>query len=287
MNFYIDFEALQFSEQIISIGCMAENGNSFETYVKPPKGEKVTKFITDLTGITNETLACAPSADEAFNLLFDFVIKNSFNERPVYYCYGKSDKDFLAKTMKNMSSPKATTFVIALIHEMIDYSAQVKRYFHNAENIALRKIYMFIKDEDVFQKHDALEDAQMLQEVVLNMKNKCTAEDVKAITSIPSQAKPKSKAKAPEIFVSWTGNREEADTGANETNWNVKCYTKDGGEVKYFPDWEVAALWTIRYLTKNLSPKKEQHIKKVVQTIKSAMKIGNRAYGFIWEEKGE
>lgn len=287
MNFYIDFEALQFSEQIINIGCLAENGKSFETYVKPPKGEKVNKFITDLTGITNEMLVGAPSADEAFSDLFDFIIENSDDTKPCYYCYGDSDKGFIAKTLKKMVNVKSITLATAMLHEMIDYSKQVKKYFNNQQNIALRKVYMFIKDEDITQKHNALEDAQMLQTVVLNLKNKCSVEDLEAITSIPSQAKPKNKAKAPEIFVAWTGNREEADTRANETNWNVKCYTKNGGEVKYFPDWEVAALWTIRYLTKNLSPKKEQHIKKVIQTIKSAMNVGNRAYGFWWEEKGE
>ena len=106
MNFYIDFEALQFSEQIINIGCLAENGKSFETYVKPPKGEKVNKFITDLTGITNEMLAGAPSADEAFSDLFDFIIDNSDDTKPCYYCYGDSDKGFIAKTLKKMVNVK-------------------------------------------------------------------------------------------------------------------------------------------------------------------------------------
>lgn len=287
MNFYIDFEALQFSEQIINIGCLAENGKSFETYVKPPKGEKVNKFITDLTGITNEMLAGAPSADEAFSDLFDFIIENSDDTKPCYYCYGDSDKGFIAKTLKKMVNVKSITLATAMLHEMIDYSKQVKKYFNNQQNIALRKVYMFIKDEDVIQKHNALEDAQMLQTVVLNLKNKCSVEDFEAITSIPSQPKPKNKAKAPEIFVSWPSNREESDTRADENNWQVKCYTKNDGNIKYFPDLEVAALWTIRYLTKHLSPKKEQHIKKVVNTIKSAIKTGNKAYGFMWEEKGE
>lgn len=287
MNFYIDFEALQFSEQIINIGCLAENGKSFETYVKPPKGEKVNKFITDLTGITNDMLAEAPSADEAFSDLFDFIIENSDGDKPCYYCYGDSDKGFITKTLKKMTNAKSITLATAMLHEMVDYSKQVKKYFHNQQNIALRKVYMFIKDEDVVQKHNALEDAQMLQTVVLNLKDKCSAEDLEAITSIPSQKKPKNKAKAPDIFISWKGTKEDADTGADEENWVIRCYTTNGKEVKYFPNWEVASLWVIRYLTKNLSPKKEQHIKKAMQTIKGAMGVNTKAYGYWWEEKGE
>lgn len=287
MNFYIDFEALQFSEQIINIGCLAENGKSFETYVKPPKGEKVNKFITDLTGITNEMLAEAPSADEAFSDLFDFIIENSDDTKPCYYCYGDSDKGFITKTLKKMVNVKSITLATAMLHEMIDYSKQVKKYFNNQQNIALRKVYMFIKDEDITQKHNALEDAQMLQTVVLNLKNKCSVEDLEAITSIPSQAKPKNKSKAPEIFLSWIGTKEDANTLADETNWNVKCYTSDGHMVKHFDSWTTAALWAIRFVTKGYSPKKPEHIKRVISIIQGAMKNGNRAYGLWWEEKGE
>ena len=73
MNFYLDFEATRFSNRIISIGCAAENGNTFYTLVKPVNKAKVDRFITELTGITNEMLQEAPSADEAFNQLFDFI----------------------------------------------------------------------------------------------------------------------------------------------------------------------------------------------------------------------
>ena len=53
MNFYIDFEANQFSDRIISIGCISENGNNFYSLCRPSKpGETITNFITELTGIT-------------------------------------------------------------------------------------------------------------------------------------------------------------------------------------------------------------------------------------------
>lgn len=287
MKFFIDFEALQYSEQIISIGCSSEEGNTFQTYVKPPKGEKVSKFITELTGITNETLVDAPTADEAFNLFFDFIINNSVGGRPEYFCYGDSDKSFLNKTIKKMSDPRAITFVIALEKELVDYSNSVKKYFNTKNNIALRKVYILLKEEDTIQKHNALEDAQMLQEVAMNLTNKCVPEDLETIKSIPSQKKPGGKNNVPEIFCSWTGSKEEADTLADETNWGVRCWTSDNGIEKYFDCWITASLWIIKYACKNKSPKKEKHIKDVICTAQSAIKHQQKAYGFWWEEKGE
>lgn len=287
MKFFIDFEALQYSEQIISIGCSSEEGNTFQTYVKPPKGEKVSKFITELTGITNETLVDAPTADEAFNLFFDFIINNSVGSRPEYFCYGNADKSFLNKTIKKMSDPRAITFVIALEKELVDYSSSVKKYFNTKNNIALRKVYILLKEEDTIQKHDALEDAQMLQEVAMNLINKCVPEDLETIKSIPSQKKPGSKNKAPEIFCSWNGSKEEANTLADETNWSVRCWSSDDGIKKYFDCWTTASLWVLKYACRNKSPKNEKHIKSVIGTIQNAIKNQTKAYGFWWEEKGE
>lgn len=287
MKFFIDFEALQYSEQIISIGCSSEEGNTFQTHVKPPKGEKVSKFITELTGITNETLVDAPTADEAFNLFFDFIINNSVGSRPEYFCYGDADKSFLNKTLKKMSDPRAITFVIALEKELVDYSSSVKKYFNTKNNIALRKVYILLKEEDTVQKHDALEDAQMLQEVAMNLINKCVPEDLETIKSIPSQKKPGGKNKAPEIFCSWNGSKEEADTLADETNWSVRCWSSDDGIKKYFDCWTTASLWVLKYACRNKSPKNEKHIKSAIGTIQNAIKNQTKAYGFWWEEKGE
>ena len=61
MKFYIDFEATQYTENIISIGCVAENGDSFSSLVNCPY--KVGSFVTQLTGITNDMVSTAPSPD--------------------------------------------------------------------------------------------------------------------------------------------------------------------------------------------------------------------------------
>lgn len=67
MNFYIDFEATQFSEEIISIGCVSENDKMFYCLVKPSDPKKITKFITELTGISAEKVKDSGlSPDQAF-----------------------------------------------------------------------------------------------------------------------------------------------------------------------------------------------------------------------------
>ena len=168
MNFYLDFEATQFSNQIISIGCISDNNMSFNTLVKPVK-DKVNKFITDLTGITNEDVNKAPTADEAFLSFYEYceLETRDFAVMPEFYCYGNSDKGFLQHTIRKMKNFKAIMFATTIANNLIDYSKDVKQYFGMAHPIALKKVIALIeKDNEVKQKHDALEDALMLREVV-------------------------------------------------------------------------------------------------------------------------
>ena len=164
MNFYLDFEANQYSERIISIGCIAENGARFETLVKPVKNEKVTAFITKLTGITNEMLENAPSADEAFNAFYEFVKINNECGTPTYYCYGDSDVKFIKRTVSVMSDFQAIMFASSIQTLLVDYSAVVKSYL-STRGLALKKLVALIRQVDeVEQNHDALDDAIMLKE---------------------------------------------------------------------------------------------------------------------------
>lgn len=75
MKYFIDFEATQFSQEIISIGCYREDGEMFYSLVAPHSKNKVTNFITELTGITKEMLANAPTSDEVFCKFSDWVLE--------------------------------------------------------------------------------------------------------------------------------------------------------------------------------------------------------------------
>ena len=271
MNFYLDFEATRFSNRIISIGCVADNGNTFSTLVHPVNKAKVDKFITELTGITNEMLVDAPSADEAFNQLFDFIELNNDGKEPVYYCYGNTDTDFIKHTVKYMEDTRACICAQAIQGTMIDYAATVKKFFIAKSDLALRKVYMLIQSqENLVQKHDALEDALMLQTVVENLHDKCKPEDKDTILAMPSQRRPKEK-KAPTLFQSWnTQTKWEANTNADEEHWMFKCVDQHSGQVKYFNDINTAALWIIKYIARNVSPKKVDAVQRIERAVISA-----------------
>lgn len=288
MKFFIDFEATRFSNRIISIGCVAENGNTFYSLVKPVNKAKVDKFITELTGITNEMLAAAPSADEAFNQLFDFIELNSCGIAPEFYCYGESDATFIKHTVKYMEDTRACLCAMAIGGNLIDYANTVKRFFVVKSDMALRKVYMLIQAKDeLVQKHDALEDALMLQCVVENLETKCKPEDKETILAMPSQKKPKIN-KAPSIFQQWSGQGKwEANTNADESKWMFKCTDQHSGNVKYFDSADTATLWIIRYIARNVSPKSSEHRQRIANAIVAAMENNKCRYNCYWEYNPE
>lgn len=288
MKFYLDFEATRFSNRIISIGCVAENGNTFSTLVKPGKKKKVDKFITELTGITNEMLAEAPSADQAFSKLADWFEENSSGIAPEFYCYGDSDAVFIRHTLADMEDTKACLCAMAIGGNMIDYASVVKRFFVAKSDVALRKVYMLIQSQqELVQKHDALEDALMLQCVVENLEIKCKPEDKETILAMPSQKRPKTK-KAPNLFLKWEGQPKwEADTLADESKWMFKCTDQHSGDVKYFDSAETAALWIIRYIARNVSPKSSEHRQRIANAVAAAVESGKCRYNCYWEYNPE
>ena len=293
MKFFMDFEATRFSNRVISIGCVAENGNTFQTLVNPGK-KKVDKFITELTGITNEMLENAPSADEAFVNFYNYMAANFDGEIPEYYVYGNCDSSFLHATARKMSNPLAITFAQALAGNLIDYASVVKKFFVAPSDLALRKVYMLVQDEkDLVQKHDALEDALMLQTVVAGLYDKCKPEDKATIMAMPSQKRPQTgnKKSAPAIFQKWNqlnSPKWEADTMADENCWCVKCTCNQNGQhVMYFDSFNTAALWLIRYMVRNTSPRDDAAVLKIETAIKAAIQNNKSRYGMTWEYNPE
>lgn len=277
MKFFIDFESTQFHGNIISIGCVNEEGQQFKSLVRPPVGDKVSGFITNLTGITNEMLAAAPSADEAFINLFNFIATNGDDKAPEYYCYGENDTDFIKHTMNHMTDTYAYTLAQAMSANLIDYSKDVKTFFVSPHRIALRKVYNLIKEEEVEQHHDALEDAMMLAEVVGKMKSKCRPEDNAVLAAMPKTEKPLHK-KAPDMFLEWPNNMWDADTKANSSNWQI-CATSNG-KTKYFDSLDTATLWAIKYITRGYSPKKQNDIEDVSKIIIHRIQSGKSYCNF-------
>ena len=280
MNFYLDFEATQFGNKIISIGCTNENGAKFKTLVKPPKGYKITEFITRLTGITNEMVEDAPSADEAFAMFYDWTSANC-DGVPQYYCYGDGDVTFLTSTVGDMSDFKSICFAMSIKAMLIDYALIVKDYLCT-QQISLKKVMALIEGHEVEQKHDALEDAEMLRIVVENLQNKCVPTDVAKLSTMkfPPKVKPKC---TPQIFLSWDNAKKfKANTHANKTNYTIKCWQKN--KHKYFNSMDTAALWVIKYIMQGKSPKNPNDIIEIQNYIKEAIATKQEYCELRWEE---
>ena len=163
MNFFIDFEATQFSNHIISVGCISEKGVPFYSLVNTE--HTITTLITELTGLTEQMIAVAPSPEIVFSQLLEWVKEQSENEKPHFYCYGTSDKHFVKTNFDESETFTASQMLSYLYTDMEDYSDIVKAHFGLNQNISLLKVYNYCSKEDKTQSHNALEDATMLLEV--------------------------------------------------------------------------------------------------------------------------
>lgn len=297
MKFYIDFEAAQFSDRIISIGCVAADGKEFYTLAKP-KESKMTKFTVALTGITTEALATAPTIEEAFVSFSAFI--NEYQSHNEFLVFGDGDSHFISASMREINNMDTLGFMGNLKRLLVDCSKTVQSKL--GVSGGLNKLYRAFYNTNNQQTHNALDDARMLKNIMEWLENATAEEKAEAIErinyintagdendgdSIVAQLRAdfiKMK-KAPSLFVSWDKYKmDAAPTEATEYDYVFKC---DGSEViptKYFKDLRIAALWLCKYRT-HTSPKKEEHIVKLMKHIKESIKCHTSYYGSLWSNK--
>lgn len=163
MKYFIDIEATQFSNEIISIGCVREDGETFYSLVNVAKN-KMTNFITELTGITKEDVAEAPSSDEVFTNFYNWIIQDETKAQ--FFCYGNSDLSFIKRNLNKATTIKAQMGLSILALHLIDYSKCVERHFGLVKSISLKKVLAYYRQvTEVKQNHNALEDALFLKEI--------------------------------------------------------------------------------------------------------------------------
>ena len=316
MNFYIDFEATQFSNEIISIGCVADNGNRFSCLVKPHDKKKLTKFIIELTGITQEMLdEDGLSADDAFLAFYEFVKENNDAGAPTYYCYGNNDKDFLKHTVNHMQNLEAIVFAASVQALLVDYSNTVKNYL-STRGLALKKLVALIRHVDeIEQKHDALDDALMLKECyegldtldkgflappptvkateVANCKSafqiayQQMIDENGLLTPVKMQgvnltAEDKQYLKTLRCVTWGQMSVDEVPGDATEENYMVKMTHIKKGHVKYFSTPTVAAMFLNGFILKGRSPKET---KALNNTMKEMGRNPNNFCGYRCELK--
>jgi len=299
MNFYLDFEATQYSNRIISIGCIADNGDKFQTLVKPVNNEKVGKFITQLTGITEEMIAEAPTADEAFKEFLAWYMRQG-DLRPQFYVYG-NDKKFIQSTVKYMEDSMAIIFATFVQSNLVDYSKIAADHIRR-NGVGLRALVSIIeKDNEIIQRHDALEDAEWLKLVVDHLdKIPVKAEipepvsfKIPANTTIASEGPfPELKfnniAKEPDVIFGWQnlfgGSHSpfEVPHEGDENNWVVRAWN-DEREI-FFSDYKVAVYWAVKMMCRH-SVKKGKLNADVWRSIKNAARHGTRYAKVFWEIK--
>jgi len=166
MNYFIDFEASQFSERIISIGCVNSNGDEFYTLVHPMRKKKVKvgKYVEKLTGITDADLATAPDTDQALLMFQAYIQRTSNHEETFFFVYGDSDVNFLGRSCYDAKIPQIKKFGNHLLHSLINYAEDVNTFF-KINGIRLKRVIEYIHNNEIEQAHNALEDAKMLKEV--------------------------------------------------------------------------------------------------------------------------
>lgn len=178
MRYFIDFEATQYTHEIIQIGCVREDGKEFSALVKPRKLKHVTKNITELTGLTRDQLKNERDSDDVFSELFEWLCKDK--TRAEFFCYGNSDLIFvqnnIEKCTKNIKAQAALSMIAA---NLTDVSELVKSHFRLAMPPSLKKVMAYYFPEDEHVCHDALSDAEMLKDVYNAMRHE------KVITGIP------------------------------------------------------------------------------------------------------
>ena len=148
MNFYLDFEATRFSNRIISIGCVAGTGETFETYVNPGDKKKVDKVqaVMDIAQAT--TSLDTPVDDDGETSMGDLIADHS-TENPVANMIKEANKQIVASILDTLGSREAEILKMRFgidaekamtLEEVGDHYGLSKERIRQIENKAIRKL---------------------------------------------------------------------------------------------------------------------------------------------------
>ncbi len=265
MKYFLDFEATQFSNEIIAIGCVREDGKTFYSLVRSEK--KVTSFITSLTGLSAEQISNAPTSDEVFSSFFDWMDKS---EPAKFYCYGDCDITFIKKNLnKHTNCLKAQMVLSLMMTNLCDYSSTVRNHFGLRDCIGLVKVVAYYRGTQPFkQRHNALEDALFLKEVYDGI----NAEQFVVGDPFPEYSKRKGYGKAEE-------------TNENSTiNMNCIVYKKKGGQIlETYNSMAEAVEAALLLIPSGAREAAAQHKNRVACKINRASRRKEKYNDFRWE----
>ncbi len=260
MKYYIDFEATQFSNEIISVGCVDESGREFYSLVKPYKPDRLNRFITELTGITQKDLASAPTADEAFSAFYDWILKDETAE---FFCYGNCDARFVKFTLRHIHRFDAQCAMGLILSTLNDFSYYAMDFFGVDQTIGLVKIVEYYSGDRIDQRHNSLEDAQYLRYIALRM----------------SEGRPE-ECPFPEYV-----NKKRTVVGETPQQTPVfRHYVKAarGDRTYIFPTYGKAADWVMLNLMAKNVDADEKMKSSISNRIVNAVNRKRTYYGYLW-----
>lgn len=285
MKYFIDLEATQFSNEIISIGCVREDGETFYSLVNVAKN-KMTNFITELTGITKEDVEKAPNSDEVFSKFYDWISQDE--TKAIFYCYGNADLGFIRKNLNKAESVKAQMALSLITLHLVDYAKNVVKHFGLVKSIALKKVLAYYrKEENIKQNHNSLEDAFFLKEIYDYITEEggtvdCPFPGYDTFDEAPVPKELNSSLKIKKLQITTD------KIMSNKMNYDIVITSnKNGGKIlQRFTSKEEAVNFTISHM-KNDQKEKVQ-IKNVISKIVKANTHNTQYCGYWWKiiEKG-
>lgn len=286
MNYYLDFETTT-KNQIISIGCITELGETFYSLVKPSYPEQISPILIKLIGVTNKDLQNAPTFEEVCSQFLEFIINSKTKPKDnirKYYVYGNQDKNFLETNICFLNKTENIAGMIAIQESLQDYQKKVKNFY--GKNYRLIDLYNCLKRYNYEQKHNALKDAIMLKEIFGNLDKIKNPEDYKNnldkdkisknVLNFSLQPVEYDINKADKKWLDWPkgfNNRFNAQTEGTPNNYFIKVYFKKQDKTVYFITLKEALLWLMKYSGSfnGLSPKKAKNYVQMYEGIKKAI----------------
>ena len=165
MKVFIDFEANDLPQvpEIISIGAVAETGQTFYTVVKPHF--RLTHNIMYLTGISQKDVNEAPSIDAAILGFWTWITALPNNDKIEYITYGDRDFEYLECSRDFCKRLD----VREIINNIISSMFHIERDLFAEKPLKLYNVYTKLREKDSslpnFVSHNALNDALMLKTV--------------------------------------------------------------------------------------------------------------------------
>lgn len=169
LEFLCDVEEVD-EESIIAI-CLLSEDNSYEltSFVKPYEEDfVVSRYCTELTGITQEDLIAQPYFDQ----LYEIMIENTDSE-DIIYVWGNVDLESIYKLSIEIAGE--------LEFKIVDFQEEFMAFCGYRFRPGLQKVYEALTNDTDQKHHDVRSDTMMLKEIyrVFNADQKSAMRKVK------------------------------------------------------------------------------------------------------------